>query len=113
MAANSKSLFDRLLPPLPVLAWNPLEPNMCRSFLRISGCIATVMLLTVIPSIRAAGPDSGTDILNRHALATRHFGNDSPWYEENIPFFDCSDPEITEVYYYRWGLWKAHLKDLG
>jgi hypothetical protein len=61
----------------------------------------------------AAAQGGGTDILGRHALAVRHFGNDSPWYEENIPFFECSDPEITEVYYYRWQLWKSHLKDLG
>jgi len=61
----------------------------------------------------AAVQGTGTDILGRHALAVQHFGNDSPWFEENIPFFECSDPEITEVYYYRWQLWKAHLKDLG
>ncbi len=36
-----------------------------------------------------------------------------PWFERNIPFFDCSDPEITRIYYYRWQLYKSHLKDLG
>ncbi|HEX8235233.1 MAG TPA: DUF6805 domain-containing protein [Abditibacteriaceae bacterium] len=49
----------------------------------------------------------------RVALATRHFGNDAPWYLKNIPFFDCSDPEIEQIYYYRWKLYKSHLKDLG
>ena len=70
-------------------------------------------MLIFIPSAGAAVQGRETDILGRHALAARHFGNDSPWFEENIPFFECSDPEITEVYYYRWQLWKAHLKDLG
>ena len=44
---------------------------------------------------------------------TRYFGNDAPWFEKNIPFFDCSDPDITRIYYYRWQLYKSHLKDLG
>ncbi len=46
-------------------------------------------------------------------MAKEHFGNDGPWFEANIPFFDCSDPEITQVYYYRWQLYKSHIRDLG
>jgi hypothetical protein len=42
-----------------------------------------------------------------------HFGNDSNWYLHNIPFFECSDTTIRNVYYYRWKLYKAHLKNLG
>jgi hypothetical protein len=70
---------------------------------------ATLLFVTVT----ADAMDGGTGILPRHALATQHFGNDAPWFERNIPFFECSDSEITEVYYYRWQLYKAHLRDLG
>jgi hypothetical protein len=55
----------------------------------------------------------GTSILPKSTLATHYFGNDAPWFEKNIPFFDCSDPQITQMYYYRWQLYKSHLKDLG
>ena len=55
----------------------------------------------------------GTRILPQAALAAHYFGNDAPWFERNIPFFECSDPEITRIYYYRWQLYKSHLKDLG
>lgn len=61
----------------------------------------------------AANLHSGTHLLPQAALAFQHFGNDAPWYQENIPFFDCSDPQIKEIYYYRWKLYKSHLKDLG
>src|SRR3569833_1181484 len=53
------------------------------------------------------------EILPHHQIATQHYGNDAPWYEANIPFFECSDREVTDIYYYRWKLYKAHLKDLG
>lgn len=62
---------------------------------------------------KAIAAQDGTDILPETSLAVRYFGNDAPWFEKNIPFFECSDPEITRIYYYRWQLYKAHLKDLG
>jgi len=34
---------------------------------------------------------------------------DFDWYEENIPFFECPDSEITTTYYYRWELITRHL----
>ncbi len=36
-----------------------------------------------------------------------------PGSNRTFPFFDCSDPQIKEIYYYRWKLYKSHLKDLG
>lgn len=47
------------------------------------------------------------------AIAKARFGNDSPWYETRIPFFESADPRIDAVYYYRWGLFRAHQRDLG
>ncbi len=43
----------------------------------------------------------------------KQFGNDKTWFLHNIPFFECSDQTIEQVYYYRWLLYKAHIKDLG
>jgi hypothetical protein len=51
--------------------------------------------------------------LNRNALAQQYFGNDAPWYRERIPFFEASDKSITDVYYYRWQIFRAHQRDLG
>lgn len=59
-----------------------------------------------------AGP-SGSKNLPAARVCSAHFGNDAPWFEQNIPMFECSDPQITQIYYYRWELYKAHLKDIG
>jgi hypothetical protein len=69
-------------------------------------------ILTTMPA-QSAPPVQSATVLPIHKLAVEHFGNDAPWYESNIPFFDCSDPELTQIYYYRWKLYKAHLRDLG
>jgi Mannosylglycerate hydrolase MGH1-like glycoside hydrolase domain/NedA-like, galactose-binding domain len=78
--------------------------------LRHPACL--VILLVLAPAAARAQP-SGTHILSTDTLAKEYFGNDAPWYERNIPFFACSDPELTHVYYYRWKLYKSHLRDLG
>jgi hypothetical protein len=51
--------------------------------------------------------------LDAEALTTKYFGNDAPWYADRIPLFESSVSEIEEVYYYRWGLFRAHQRDLG
>ncbi len=56
---------------------------------------------------------NGTAILHAHDLAKRYFGPDREWFENNIPFFECSDSILQDVYYYRWKSYKAHIRDLG
>lgn len=55
----------------------------------------------------------GSSVLDQAGLAKTHFGNDAPWYLDNIPFFECSDALITRIYYYRWQVFRAHIRDLG
>jgi hypothetical protein len=64
-------------------------------------------------SLTAHSEQIGTEFLPHARLCSEYFGNDAPWYEANIPFFECSDPGITRIYYYRWQLYKSHLKDIG
>lgn len=51
--------------------------------------------------------------LDHQKLATEYFAEDSAWLADNIPFFECSDKEIEQVYYYRWKLYKAHIRNTG
>lgn len=51
--------------------------------------------------------------LNQQQLASHYFQNDTAWYLQNIPFFECSDTSIEQVYYYRWKLYKAHIRNTG
>jgi len=46
-------------------------------------------------------------------LATEYFGNDAPWFLENIPFLEIDDAEIQQIYYYRWKLYRSHLREIG
>jgi hypothetical protein len=72
------------------------------------------ILFALIAVLGAAPASAATlPLLNEHKIAAQHFGNDAPWYEGNIPFFDSSDPLLNEIYYYRWQLYRSHQRDLG
>jgi hypothetical protein len=51
--------------------------------------------------------------LDTASLAKQYFANDAAWYQDKIPYFDSSDKQINEVYYYRWKIFRAHQRDLG
>ncbi|HTS16451.1 MAG TPA: discoidin domain-containing protein [Verrucomicrobiae bacterium] len=84
--------------------------------MRARSCLSCLAIAACFHGAFAANPAAApntTSILPQHSLATRYYGNDAPWFEKKIPFFDCSDPHIARIYYYRWQLYKSHLKDLG
>jgi hypothetical protein len=52
-------------------------------------------------------------VIEQTKLASQYFGEDAQWYLDNIPFFECSDKQIEQVYYYRWKMYKAHIRSVG
>jgi len=57
----------------------------------------------------ASAPGGGGTHFLDHAALLKDL-NDKSWYESNIPFVDLPDSTIQDVYYYRWRVWKEHLR---
>jgi hypothetical protein len=55
----------------------------------------------------------GYALLDVDAIVNKYYGNDAAWYRDRIPLFESSDADITDVYYYRWSIFRAHQRDLG
>ena len=58
-------------------------------------------------------PKKQMPLLDHQKIASTQFGNDTSWFLNYIPFFECSDKQIEDVYYYRWKLYKAHIRNVG
>lgn len=58
-------------------------------------------------------PMSGGPAMPKEKLAIDNFGSDAPWFLVNIPFLEIDDPEIQQIYYYRWKLYRSHLREIG
>jgi hypothetical protein len=72
-----------------------------------------VMAAVVAGVLLSAAALPAVPPLDEHRIAIARFGNDAPWYEGNIPYFEASDPLLTSIYYYRWQVFRAHQRDLG
>ena len=72
--------------------------------------IVIILLCGLFLNFRSDGKGQ---ILDHAKLAKKYFREDSQWYMNNIPFFECSDKKIQDAYYYRWKLYKAHIRDVG
>lgn len=72
-----------------------------------------LVLIWLVPRL-VDGAATQKKSLDTDDLATRYFGNDAPWFKDaGIPFFECSDQQIQDVYYYRWKIFRAHQRDVG
>ena len=52
---------------------------------------------------------SDSHLLNKTALLDSYQRGDNPWFVENIPFFECPDKDITDIYYYRWSSYHKNI----
>ncbi len=87
--------------------------------------IAAMMVATA--SAHTSESESATmilssDIMRKHVGNFNrddhtHFGqaianeDAADWMAANIPLFDCPDPEITEIYHFRWWTFRKHIKE--
>lgn len=74
----------------------------------IKRCTSAIFFLGLILS----SASSYSQILDKRKLleAETFWDNrDFDWYEQNIPFFECPDRDVTTTYYYRWELLTKHL----
>ncbi len=77
----------------------------CRIDSLISGTLVAAICLS------GCKQETSQPLLDHGQLAAAYFQEDSSWYKENIPFFECSDKQMEAVYYYRWKMYKAHIRN--
>jgi hypothetical protein len=61
----------------------------------------------------AQSPRVRSEPVSKGGLAQQYFGADAPWFVNRIPFLEIDDSEIQEIYYYRWKLYRSHLREIG
>ncbi len=73
--------------------------------------IRRVVVLWAVGILCGSSSLSGQVLDKRKQLTEQTFwdNRDWSWYEEQIPFFECPDAELTTTYYYRWELLTKHL----
>ncbi|MEV4051999.1 LamG-like jellyroll fold domain-containing protein [Amycolatopsis sp. NPDC049688] len=78
-----------------------------RTWLAVAVLLAQAGLAGATATAEAA-PGPGTHFLDHQAALAGYA--DPGWYEANIPFVDLPDATMQSVYYYRWRVFKEHLR---
>lgn len=77
-------------------------------------CVLLACAVSARPATRSAQAVQASEPeLPTAKLAADNFGADAPWFLRNIPFFEIDDPEIQQIYCYRWKLFRAHIREIG
>jgi hypothetical protein len=74
--------------------------------------LISAILLTAGPLAAQVIKDQ-EPFLPREKLAQENFAADAPWFLRNIPFVEIDDPAIQQIYYYRWKLYRSHIREIG
>ncbi|MEO5984162.1 MAG: hypothetical protein ABIP80_01575, partial [Ferruginibacter sp.] len=80
---------------------------------RIKSLAEKVSAILLIIFLTAFTLTSNCQVLNHNTMAKKYYQQDAQWYLDNTPFFECSDKQMEQVYYYRWKLYKAHIRNVG
>ena len=77
--------------------------------------LAALLGLLLFPapaSLQGAQPavPEPAPVLNRPALLDARGRGDTQWFLDNIPFFECPDKDLTDIYYYRWWNYRKNLR---
>jgi hypothetical protein len=75
----------------------------------VAALIAGILFLI----LHGCAEKNSIPFLDQEKLAKQYFQEDYQWYLDNIPFFECSDRQLEQVYYYRWKMYKAHIRNVG
>jgi predicted GH43/DUF377 family glycosyl hydrolase len=59
---------------------------------------------------RPAGAQEQRFMVLKHDRFKPELGDDADWLLKNVPLFECPDRHIQEIYYFRWRVYKKHLK---
>ncbi|OLF16753.1 MGH1-like glycoside hydrolase domain-containing protein [Actinophytocola xanthii] len=88
---------------------------------RVALAIAAVLVTSVVPAVAPSGATAGAAVAAPYppvGAGTAFLDHDAllgelaepEWFKANIPFLEVPDREIQDVYYYRWSVYKRHLR---
>src|SRR5688572_27915101 len=72
-----------------------------------------VLIIPVLIFTSCSNTETTKPVINIAEFARQYYGEDAKWFMDNTPFFECSDKQLEQVFYYRWKMYKAHIRNVG
>ncbi len=78
-----------------------------------SGESAEVKLAVAVSDNKGECSVKINEILTDNDIVKKHVSQFNLWFENNIPYFDCDDEQIKQIYYFRWLTYRNNIRKIS
>ena len=71
-----------------------------------------VKLAVAVSDKKGEGATKISSFLAEKNPVQKHISQFNSWFEKNIPYFDCDDEQIKQIYYFRWLLYRNNIRKI-
>lgn len=73
---------------------------------------AEIKLILAVSDKKGESQNKISTFLNDENSFKKHIEQFSLWFKNNIPYFDCDDPQIKQIYYFRWLTYRNNIRKI-
>lgn len=76
------------------------------------GKSAEIKLILAVSDKKGESQNKISTFLSDENSLKKHIEQFSLWFKNNIPYFDCDDPQIKQIYYFRWLTYRNNIRKI-
>ena len=83
-----------------------------KSFSLKAGQSAEYRLVVAVADKKGECQNKISNFLSAKDPVSKHISQFNLWFEKNIPYFDCDDEQILQIYYFRWLTYRNNIREI-
>ena len=83
-----------------------------KTFTLAAGKSAEYRLAVAVSDKQGESQGKISSIVSTKDLLNTHVDQFNEWFEKNIPYFDCDDEELLQIYYFRWLTYRNNIRKI-
>ena len=77
-----------------------------------AGQSTELKLAVAVSDKKGEGKSKISALVSQSDSLERHVKQFNSWFEKNIPYFDCDDEQMTQIYYFRWLTYRNNIRKI-
>ena len=86
--------------------------NATKKFSLSAGDSMVYKLAVAVSDKKGESQSKISSVISSADIVDEHIEQFNLWFEENIPYFDCDDEQILQIYYFRWLTYRNNIRKI-
>ena len=96
-----------------VLFGGDVKASSAKQFTLAAGKSAEYKLAVAVADKSGECANKITNFVKANNSADSHVKSFNQWFKKNVPYFDCDDEQITQIYYFRWLTYRNNIRKIS